>query len=89
MEKTKVRQPLHLKLRKWTTPVHIISGIITILTGYFLSACAGIILFLSFLIFEWWDDYQGSDSLYDFWEWVLGAYITAGIILVLQLAGII
>ena len=69
------------KLPKWTTPFHIIAGFITVLAGICISWCLAGLLFLAFLLVEIWTKKEWATSQHDFWEFVLGMFITSGILL--------
>jgi len=69
------------KLSKWTTPFHIIAGFITVLAGIYISWCLAGLLFLAFLLVEIWTKKEWATSQHDFWEFVLGMFITSGILL--------
>lgn len=71
---------------KDTTPVHILAGILTVLAGYFLSPVLGVILWLSFLAIEVWNKKEWETSHRDFWEFVLGVFCAAGLLLAYRLA---
>jgi len=67
---------------KPTTPLHIIAGFLTVLAGYFLSPELGVVLWLSFLAIEVWNRKEWETSQHDFWEFVLGVFCCAGILLI-------
>jgi len=70
-----------IKFRKKTTPVHILCGMVTAI------ACAiypvlGIVMALSFMLFEYWQERKESDSgCMDFWEFLAGLMIGASLLL--------
>jgi len=70
-----------IKLRKRTTPVHVLCGMLAAL------ACAiypvlGVMLVLSFMVFEYWQERQVKDTgCIDFWEFLVGLMIGAGLLL--------
>jgi len=68
-------------LRKRTTPVHILCGIITVLAGVYIGWWLAGLLFLSFLLIEVWTPEEWKTSQDDFWEFVLAMFIMAGILL--------
>jgi len=75
------QQKIKLALRKWTTPIHWVCGIIIILAGVCISWWLAGLLFAAFLIFEIWNELEGEVSQYDFWELILAMFVTVGILL--------
>ena len=72
-------------MRKPTTLIHIIAGILAGLLLW-LKPAAGISLLVAFGAFEAWQEHKIRDSgALDFWEFVLGLFIGAGIGLVIAL----
>ena len=82
-----MREKIYLKLRKATTPIHIICGFLTVFSGFFLSPLLGIGLWFSFLAIEVWNKKEWEVSQDDFWEFVFGIFLSAGIILIWKLIG--
>ena len=72
---------------KWkpTTPVHILAGFLTVFAGYFLAPSLGVVLWISFLAIEVWNKKEWETSQHDFWEFVLGVFCAAGILLIYKL----
>ena len=73
-----MQRPLKVKA---TTPIHILCGVITILAGFFIDWRLAGLLFIAFLLVEIWTKKEWSTSHHDFWEFVLGMFITSGILL--------
>ncbi len=63
-------------MRKRTTPVHIAGGVFV---GYilWLNAAVGITLTIAFGVFEAWE--KANEGVQDFWEFLLGLFIGAGL----------
>lgn len=63
-------------MRKSTTPVHIAGGVFV---GYilWLNPAVGITLTITFGVFEAWE--KGNEGVRDFWEFLLGLFIGAGL----------
>jgi hypothetical protein len=80
---------LKLKLRKWTTPFHILSGLlIAALIPYY--PIASVLLLAGFGFFEWWNwKILGDTSDMDFWEGLAAMFVGCGIVLLLTLLHII
>jgi hypothetical protein len=76
---------LRIKLRKWTTPFHVLFGLLlAALFPYY--PLASIILFAGFAFDEWWDYKSGQDieSQKDFWEGLCAFSIGMGVVLILR-----
>ena len=73
-----MQRPLKVKA---TTSIHILCGVITILAGFFIDWRLAGLLFLAFLLVEIWTKKEWATSQHDFWEFVLGMFITSGILL--------
>ena len=81
---------LKLKLRKWTTPIHILFGFLcAALIPYY--PVASIALLGGFAFFEWWQYKSKTDieSEKDWWEGGVAAFaIGMGVVLLLTLLGV-
>jgi hypothetical protein len=78
---------VRLKLRKWTTPIHILCGLIIAFAAYYCPPLA-VILFVGIGGDEYWEWKRkgpGDDSPIDFWE-VLAAIFAGAAILILLLS---
>lgn len=80
-----MKDKILLKLRKATTPYHIICGFITVLSGAFVGVWLVILCFISFLIIQIWTKKEWKTSQNDFWEYCLGIFCCSGILLMLKL----
>jgi hypothetical protein len=80
---------LKVKLRKWTTPFHILAGLlIAALIPYY--PVAAVLLLSSMGFLEYWQEKNTGDTgVADFWEIVVATFIGSGIALVLKLVGVI
>lgn len=80
---------LKLKLRKWTTPFHILAGL---LIAALIPFCpiAAILLFVGIAYFEYWNWIDEKDTgVADWWEILLSVFIGSGVILVLKIIGVL
>lgn len=80
---------LKIKLRKWTTPIHLACGLlIAALIPYFPAAAA--LLLVAMGLIEYWQEKNiGDTGLEDFWEIVVATFIGSGIILTLRIVGVL
>ena len=74
---------------KWTTPIHVLGGIILSATYPWMGAL-NIALFIGFGVFEFWEDEreikeEKKRGHTDFWEMLLGCFL--GIPLCISLKG--
>ena len=72
------------KLKKETTPIHVLCGFITVLAGVFISPWLLPLCLICFLIIQVWTEKEWKTSQYDFWEYVLGIFSCCFILLVLE-----
>lgn len=78
---------LKAKLRKWTTPIHILCGVVIAFAAHYCPPLA-IVLFIGIGADEYWEwriKGENDDSQKDFWE-VLAAIFGAGAVVVLLLS---
>jgi hypothetical protein len=78
---------LKVKLRKWTTPVHILCGLVIAFAGHYCPPLA-VLLFAGVAFDEYWEwKIKGprDDSQIDFWE-ILAATFAGGAIVILLLS---
>ena len=85
-----LRSRLKFKLRKWTTPVHIIFGLGLVLVAI-ANVPTAIILLVIFALWEVWDDYnhstrEGEDDWWECFAVFIGGFILA---VILHFAGVI
>jgi len=80
---------LRSKLRKWTTPFHILAGLlIAALIPYY--PVAAVLLLASIGFIEYWQEKNTGDTgVADFWEIVFATFIGSGTVLILKLLGVI
>ena len=73
-----------LLLRKPTTPVHVISGM---LVAFLLCSerwLLGLVLFAGFALFEWWESRViGDDGHKDYWEFLAGMFLAGAALLLI------
>jgi len=72
-----------------TTPIHILAGIFAAGIYPWFSGLS-ITLIAIFGVFEFWQGEKVGDKGYhDFWEFMVGTFIGAAVILILTLIGVI
>jgi len=80
---------LKIKLRKWTSPIHILAGLlIAALIPYY--PVAAILLFAGIAFSEYWGWKVEKDTgAADWWEILLGTFIGSGVLLILKIIGVL
>lgn len=66
---------------KKTSVWHYLAGAVVVLAGWLLHPVAGVGLGLSFVVFELWDRQEWATSQHDYWEFVVGMFVTAVIVM--------
>lgn len=75
--------------RKFTVPFHIIGGLLCVALIPIFPAL-GIVLLISFGLFEWWQDIvEGDLGHLDFWDFMFGAFVGSIPLIILGYMGII
>ena len=80
-----VKDKIAAAIEKNTSPIHVLCGFVTVLSGVFIKAWLGPSLILIFLIIQIWTEKEWESSQHDFWEYVAGIFSCCGILLILKL----
>jgi len=79
----------HHFTRKWTVWIHVIAGAFCGILFHWYSGLAAL-LFAGFGWFEWWQaECEGDEGHMDFWDALVGGFAGAGLIWILNLAGVV
>lgn len=75
--------------RKFTVPFHILGGFLCVALIPIFPAL-GIVLLLSFGLFEWWQEtVEGDFGYLDFWDFMFGAFVASIPLIILGYMGLI